>query len=72
MPARRERDPVKDYLASLGRKGGAARAKVLTARERKRIASAGGKASAANLTAEQRSAKARRAVLARWAKKRQS
>lgn len=60
---------MKDYLAALGRKGGAARAKALSARQRKRIASSGGKASAANFTAAQRSENARRAVLARWAKK---
>jgi hypothetical protein len=72
MPARRARDPVKDYLAALGRKGGAARAKALSARQRKRIASAGGKASAAKLTAAQRSENARRAVLARWAKRKTS
>jgi hypothetical protein len=59
---------VKDYLSALGRKGGAARARALTARQRKRIASAGGKAAAAARTPEQRSQAARRAVQARWAK----
>lgn len=63
---------MKDYLAAQGRKGGAARAKVLTSRQRKRIASVGGKASAAKLTAEERRAKAVKAIRARWAKKRKT
>lgn len=44
-----EKDPVKEYLRKLGRKGGKARAK--------------------KLTPEERSASARKAVQARWARK---
>ena len=69
MPARRERDPVKDYLAAQGRKGGKARAENLTAAERKRIARSGGAARAKNMNATDRSEAARLAARARWSKK---
>jgi len=52
MPRRKMPQAVKEYFVKMGRKGG-------------RI---GGKARAANLTDEQRSAAARKAVQARWAK----
>lgn len=63
------RDPIRDYLAAQGRKGGTARAKALTAKERKSISSSGGKAAAAKRTAAQRSEIARQAARARWGKK---
>ena len=67
---RRKRHPaVEQWIQSVTSKGGTARAKSLTPAARKKIASAGGKASAAKLTPEERSANARRAVLARWAKR---
>lgn len=68
--ARGKRHPaVELWIQSVTSKGGTARAKALTAAQRKKIASAGGEARAAKMTSEQRSDAARRAVQARWAKK---
>jgi general stress protein YciG len=53
---------------ALGRLGGKARAKALSADELAQIGRKGGRSRAKNLTAEQRSASARRAVEARIAK----
>jgi hypothetical protein len=67
--ARRKRHPaVEEWIQSVTSKGGTARAKALSPAARRKIASAGGKATAAKLTPEERSASARRAVVARWAK----
>ena len=55
------------YLSKLGKLGGAARAKSLTPRQKKRIAKLGGKALQAGRTAEERSASAKKAARARWA-----
>jgi hypothetical protein len=52
MPRHKMPDAVKEYFVRMGRKGG----------------KLGGKARAANLTDEERSESARKAVLARWAK----
>jgi hypothetical protein len=66
--ARRKRHPaVEEWIQSVTSKGGTARAKALSPAARRKIASAGGKATAAKLTPEERSASARRAVVARWA-----
>jgi len=61
------RDPVEAYLAKLGKLGGAARAKALTARQRRRIAKLGGKALQAKRTAEERSAAMKKLAKKRWA-----
>ena len=53
---------------ALGRLGGKARAKALSADELARIGRKGGRSRAKNLTAEERSASARKAVEARIAK----
>jgi general stress protein YciG len=58
-----------EAAAVLGRKGGPARAKVLTEEQRKEIASKGGQKFAANLTPEQRIAIGKRLAKARAAKK---
>jgi hypothetical protein len=52
MPRHKMPEAVKEYFVRMGRKGG----------------KLGGKARAARLTEEERSASARKAVLARWAK----
>jgi len=51
----------------LGKRGGAARARKLTADQRSSIAERGGQARAKKLTAAQRKAAAKRAAAARWA-----
>jgi hypothetical protein len=56
MPRRKMPQAVKEYFIKMGRKGG-------------RI---GGKARAAKLTDEERSESARRAVMARWAKRKEA
>jgi hypothetical protein len=62
-------------MSELGKKGGRARAKSLTARERLAIARKASRASAKawkRMTPEQRTAFARRAAQARWAKERKA
>ena len=49
--------------------GGKARAKKLTPRQRKKIASSGGRAVWKDVSAEERSARMREVIRARWAKK---
>jgi hypothetical protein len=66
---------LRKRMSELGKKGGPARAKSLTARERLAIACKASKAAAKawkSLTPEQRTAFARRAGQARWAKERKA
>jgi hypothetical protein len=65
---KRENEIVKNYLAAIGRKGGAARAEALTPSRRKQIAASGGRAAATKRTPEERRAAALKAIRARWAK----
>lgn len=55
-----------------GKKGGVERAKRLTQRQRSAISAKGGQATAETLTPNQRAANARKAALARWAKRKQA
>jgi hypothetical protein len=57
------------WLKEFQSKGGKARAERLTPRQKKRIAKLGGKARARNMTPEERAASARKAVRARWKKR---
>jgi len=67
--------PKNRHAVALGRlggeKGGPARAKALSARRRREIATHAGLARAGALTADERRELARRAALARWAQRRQ-
>jgi len=66
----RKKKNTKDPNAqAMGRKGGAARAKALTADERSAIARKGGISSRQSLSAEERSAIAKKGGHARWEKK---
>ncbi|HTB60402.1 MAG TPA: hypothetical protein VLC06_21180 [Polyangia bacterium] len=64
--------PKNRHAVALGRlggeKGGPARAKALTARRRREIATRAGLARAGSLTAAERKELARRAALARWSR----
>ena len=67
------RPPKNRHAVALGRlggeKGGPARAKVLTAREREAIAQRAGLARVRALSAAERRALARKAALARWSRR---
>jgi hypothetical protein len=66
----RAKNPAAVALGKLGaKKGGRARALMLTGEERQEIASKGGKARHKSMTPEERSASARKAAQARWRKK---
>ena len=58
--ARRGSADVKRYLQEIGRVGGASRAVALTSAQRKKIASLGGRAAWARVTAAERSERMRR------------
>ena len=66
--ARRGSADVKRYLQEIGRAGGASRAVTLTSAQRKKIASLGGRAAWARVTAAERSERMRAVITARWAK----
>lgn len=57
---------VQQYFAKEGAKGGRKRAKLLTAEQRKQIATKAGKARSKRLTAEQRKQIAQKAAAKRW------
>jgi len=60
---------LKAAASAMGKRGGAARAAVLSTEERAEIARKGGRKRAQTLSPEQRKEIARKAVQARWAKK---
>jgi general stress protein YciG len=60
---------LKAAACAMGKRGGAARAAVLSTEERAEIARKGGRKRAQTLSPEQRKEIARKAVQARWAKK---
>jgi len=65
----KRKNPAAVALGKLGaKKGGKARARLLTEDERREIASKGGKARLKKMTPQQRSESARKAAAARWAK----
>ena len=76
-PLKQKRKPDPDQVREAARllsqlgasKGGRARAKSMTAEERRESASKAGKARLKTLTAEQRKEIARKAIAARWAKR---
>jgi hypothetical protein len=60
---------VEAWIQRVTSAGGKARAKKLTSRQRKKIASSGGAAVWKDVSAEERSARMREVIRARWAKK---
>ena len=60
---------VSEFARLGGLKGGKARMAQLSAEERSALASKAGKKSGSSMTKAERSERARKAVLARWAKK---
>jgi hypothetical protein len=71
MARKKRRHPaVGKWIQTMTRKGGRARARALTPEQRKKIAASGGNARWHGSSAEERSAKMREVIRARWARKR--